>query len=197
MKSITKKRISIYLGAIMAVLILSLAVYAVSREESKSGEPPYGLAIQSDAPGTKLYGVATIDFLNWYMDGDGVFWAEDAKVIFRLRQGSDVKLFTGMYDGELNLSDLPIPLIQNVLMATIEDAVIDYFFGTNHDPNLQMTLKNVVDLEMGSLMFDAICGLDCCNCNAGDKKCAGCCSCNETAQKISYFVVADVELSVK
>jgi hypothetical protein len=192
MKKITKKRLSIYLGAFMAVVILSMIVYAASRESSQPGEPPYGLAIQSDAKGTKLYGVAAIEFLNYGVDGEGKFMATDAKVVFQLRQGNDVQLFTGMHYGSLNLGDDPIPQIQSVLMDAVKDDILEHFFGPTHNPALKLKLKNVTNLVMDGLEFDSSCG-GCCSCPEG----CGTCICNGTTLKTSLFLVANVEFAVE
>jgi hypothetical protein len=194
MERMFKKRISIYFVTLLVIVLLSsLIVYAASREETKSGEPPYGLVTDHSAAGTRLIGVAIVDFLNYYVAGDGTFYARDAKVVFRLRKGNDVEQFEGMEYGLLDLANPPIPMIQDYLIDVVKDDILDHFFGTvseNPDrPYLTLTLKKVEDLTMGGLEYNSLCGDDCCDPTS--------CSCGVTAPKTSYIVVASVEFAVK
>jgi len=110
------------------MLLLLLAggalVFAGGGLEQPPGEPPHGVAVQSDAPGTKLGGEIFVEFYNIQLNGSA-----NARFVLRLRKGSDFAVF---YD-EAFVSDFTSPsVVQTVIMTEMVPQVVDRFFGNNN-----------------------------------------------------------------
>jgi hypothetical protein len=144
-----RKAFVIGLMAVFAVTLAGAAVWAGgSPEGGGSGTPPKGVAIQSDAAGTKLTGVLFIEFQN-VRSCQGLV-ADEARLVLRLRQGNDLGAFTDIIDctnspdacrttmpntgcgpDPITLIDLnKVTEIQAALTAAVEDQILDFFFGT-------------------------------------------------------------------
>lgn len=113
---------------IVALCLPHVVLGGTNSEGGTSGDPPYGVAIQSDAQGTKLYGILFAEFYNQYqalVDGEIKYFG-DARVTLRLRQGSKFELFYG----EVSNMDQSSPQVaQPVLVGAVAEDVLNYFFS--------------------------------------------------------------------
>ena len=117
------KTITIGLAVLGTVLLLSIpqAFAAKASFDQPPGEPPYGLAVQGDRGGTKLYGVIELDY-NLYSDAIHA----DVMAVVRLRKGNDVKVF---YSGLLPGLDIRDPkIIQTAVTNALELQILGGFF---------------------------------------------------------------------
>lgn len=103
--------------------------------EQPSGEPPRGLAIQNDAQGIKLNGVMFIEYQNYNFSK---FTAENAKVVVRLRKGTQLEGIFGSVPGPLNASD-PAG-VQAAIITYIAPLILQKFFPGE---NVTITLKRM------------------------------------------------------
>lgn len=123
----------------ICMLVVFAVAFAASSEATKaskqdpSGTPPYGVAVQSDAAGVKLTGIASIEYYNFRGESTA-----DARISVRLRKGNIVKVFYA----EVNGVDLFLPLsTQTMITNAIKPLVVNEFFGG--DTSLQVTLKGL------------------------------------------------------
>jgi hypothetical protein len=110
-----------------------------SPSSSQSGQPPYGMAYQSDAAGTKLNGVICIEYYNVEIPGGNpINSIADAKIVLRLQKGSGdpVLLYGTAYDVLIN----DIIVNQMAVTAAMAPQIIDVFFGG--DDSLTVSLKS-------------------------------------------------------
>ena len=116
---------------IKSLLILLLASGAMvfasgGLEQGGGGGPPNGLAISSDAPGTKLSGVVSIELYNFNSSGTSA----NARIVLRLRRNND---FATLYGEPTGTVDPTSPSAsQAVITDTMVPKVIDRFFGNNN-----------------------------------------------------------------
>ena len=106
-------------------LVLSLVsgtmVFAGGGLEEPPGEPPHGVAVQSDAPGTKLNGEIFVEFWNIQSNFNA-----NARFVLRLRKGSDFAVF---YD-EAFVSDWTSPsIVQTAITSALAQDVLNRFFN--------------------------------------------------------------------
>jgi hypothetical protein len=80
--------------ALGACLLLAQPLWAAGGNQP-DGNPPFGVAPQSDAKGTRLQGVFVIEFLN--SDGQTAF--NGARGILRLRKGSQLEDYNTLLPG--------------------------------------------------------------------------------------------------
>ncbi len=76
---------------------------AAASFERPSGDPPFGQMVHGEAKGTKLIGIMTVEFTD-YEAGEDDF-AGGARVVLRLRQGSQLGTFFSVVNGPINLND--------------------------------------------------------------------------------------------
>jgi len=88
-----KEKIVICLTVLFTATLFSSVVFAASRQEP-SGDPPFGVAVQSDAAGSKLVGVIFVEHYNFDFDG-----IADARIVLRLRKGKVIESFYGEVSG--------------------------------------------------------------------------------------------------
>ncbi len=108
-------------------------------QQADTGDPPHGMAYQSDAAGTKLNGVICIEYYNVEIPGGNPLNSiADAKIVLRLQKGSgDPVLLYGTAEGVL-IND--IALNQAEITEAMAPQVIDAFFGG--DTDLTVSLKS-------------------------------------------------------
>jgi hypothetical protein len=130
-----------FLATIVAVMLCSASgAQGGTSRESPSGEPPFGVAIQSDAAGAKLNGVAYLEYFNFYRNPVTQVTTADARVVLRLRQGKILKAFYGEAAG-VNVSSPA--LNQAAVTAAVADDVLAAFFPG--ETALEITLKGMID----------------------------------------------------
>lgn len=106
---------------VLGLFVGGALVFAGGGLEEPPGEPPHGVAVQSDAPGTKLNGEIFIEFYNIQASG-----AADVRFILRLRKGSDFEVF---YD-EASVTDFTSPtIVQTAITNALTQDVLDRFFN--------------------------------------------------------------------
>jgi hypothetical protein len=133
----------IALAFLCTVALASANAYA-GAGDTPSGDPPHGVAFQSDAKGTKLSGVISIE-LTEVNTGD--FTASAARGILRLRQGGQIATFYSQVDDTSNCSHTDVPdendcvrwefafeieQIEEALLASLvggPDGILATFFG--------------------------------------------------------------------
>jgi hypothetical protein len=97
--------------------------------DSPLGDPPHGVAFQSDAKGTKLTGVITIELTEI---NPAQFTATAARGILRLRQGGQLATFYTQVENTHDCSDADVPDLNdcvrwefNFEVEEIEAALLD------------------------------------------------------------------------
>jgi len=124
-----RTNIIICLVMLMSATILSSISFAgTGSPEQPPGEPPYGVAIQSDAAGAKLYGTITIEYRS--LTGN----CFDSTIVLRLRKGHDLKTFVA--SGCLAFADPGLQ--QQAITMLMKDQILNYFF--NGDTSLDIKL---------------------------------------------------------
>ena len=140
------KAMTICLALVCSIFFFDSNVMGRSSFEHGSGDPPYGLAIQSDAQGAKLYGELFLEHFNYNSSNK---CAQILRVVVRLRKGG---LFN-TYFAELESTELPtgtcpgglydtlkVDGIQQAIIERMKGPVLNYFFG---DTTLTIKLKNI------------------------------------------------------
>ena len=106
---------------LFVLLAATPLVFAGGGLEQPPGEPPHGVAVQSDAPGTKLTGEIFIEFWNIQSNFNA-----NARFVLRLRKGSDFAVF---YD-EAFVTDWTSPsAVQTAITTALTQEVLDRFFN--------------------------------------------------------------------
>ena len=128
--------------ALRSALFLFLAaapfVFAGGGLEEPPGEPPHGVAVQSDAPGTKLNGVLFIEFYDIQAN-----FSASGRFILRLRKGKDFEVFYG----EAFVTDFTSPsIVQTAVTNVLKQVVLDRFFN-----GADLTVKVKALEEFGEL----------------------------------------------
>jgi hypothetical protein len=144
------KRKLIVMAIAGAVCLYGLNAWAGAADSPNSGEPPKGVAYQSDAKGTKLTGVISIELTQ--VDTTE-FTATAARGTMRLRQGNELHTFFAEVDDTHDCSDLDMPdendcvrwefefeieQIEEALLAEFTagpNGILAKFFGAECGPN--------------------------------------------------------------
>jgi hypothetical protein len=135
MKSMRTKAV---VTIVIFVSIVFFGSVARGGPENPSGAPPFGVAVSSDAPGTKLTGVAFFEFYNLRNVGGGQVpqVLADVRAFVRLRQGTVVKpVFAQIANVDLN----NLPQTQASIVAGLKNEILIEFF--EGDLSLDVKLK--------------------------------------------------------
>ena len=152
------KQVRTLMMILLAIALSFSLAYAGSGAPalSEGGQPPYGMAYQSDAAGTKLNGVICIEYYNVVIPGGNPQNSTaDAKIVLRLQKGSgEPILFYGTATG-VPFNDIA----ENQLAVTdaMESQIINAYFGG--DPDLIVTLKSAkqfAQIDVSPTAFYAI-----------------------------------------
>lgn len=132
------------LALLCAVALASANAYAGGGDTPFSGDPPHGVAFQSDAKGQKLSGVISVELTEL---NTAAFTASAARGTLRLRQGGQIATFYGQVEDTHNCShtDMPdvndcvrwefsfqIEEIENALLESLvagPDGILATFYG--------------------------------------------------------------------
>lgn len=127
-------------------------VIGIASYEQGTGEPPYGLAIQSDAQGVKLYGELFVEHYDYQFIIDPPSkTAAVLSVVVRLRKGNQLNTFFADLDCSVGSPLRPIcangrydvtqaEVIQN---AIIEEMKVRVLLKFSMDTTLGIKLKNI------------------------------------------------------
>jgi hypothetical protein len=156
------KVMTICLALVCSIFFFNSNAMGRSSFEHGSGEPPYGLAIQRDAQGAKLYGELFLEHYD-YLTRDNVKSAQILRVVVRLRKGDTFD----SYFAKLDCTDLILrtacsalgtyydttmdDIIKQAIIGKMKDAVLTDFFG---DTTLTIRLKNIE--EFGQVFNDPV-----------------------------------------
>ena|SRR5687767_13714274 len=115
---------------------LFLASMVFAKSEQPPGEPPFGLAVQGDAKGTKLSGVLFAEFHTCDFGGSC-----QARVVLRLRRSNTTAFatFYGDTGGSPSINPANVAAAQQAIIKLMSPQVIGAFFGG--DSSLQIKLK--------------------------------------------------------
>ena len=210
MKSFTRA-IVICLAVLFSVGLYGTAESGTTGYEKPEGDPPHGLAIQDDAQGVKLYGVVFVEFYDYDPKAD---IAGGARVVLRLRKSNTLNIFFEHFPGPHSGIAQDPSVIQELIQNGMAPEVLDKFFPGEEVGITVKTLDEFDDVEANNIIVRDVpgyvgnsvkCGKNTYfleeheNCanevdddNDGiddvwDKDCA----------KITFIVVADIELAVK
>ena len=139
------------LALVCSIFFFDSNVMGRSSFEHGSGDPPYGLAIQSNARGAKLYGELFLEHYDYLQDSiTGIKSAEILRVVVRLRKGDLIKTYFADLDcsyeplqdacTEGRYDTLKDGIIQQAIISKMKDQVLLDFFGGK---SLTITLKNI------------------------------------------------------
>lgn len=149
-----KKALVVLILAIGGFLIASHA-FARGSAEEKPGEPPYGLATQGDAAGTKLYGVVEVEYSN----PQGILatnYCAEVRAVLRVRKGNSIAAFyvpptdahnsavalePSLSCGNNMLKTQNVVAIQMALLDAFAPKVLGALFGGSS--NLDLYLKTI------------------------------------------------------
>lgn len=124
---------------------LFLASMVFAKSEQPPGEPPFGLAVQGDAKGTKLSGALFAEFHTCDFDGKC-----QARVVLRLRRSNTTAFatFYGDTTSAAPINPANVAAAQQAIINLMSPQVIAAFFGG--DPSLTIKLKSVTEFgELG------------------------------------------------
>jgi hypothetical protein len=124
----------------LAALLVGVSLaFAGGAGEQPSGEPPFGVAIQSDAQGTKLTGIGSMEFYNIDTRNPAVAIPADVRVHVRLRQGNRVDtVFTEVTATE-GVDLRRVAATQALIVDRLTPEILAKFFGG--DPSLGVKVK--------------------------------------------------------
>jgi len=129
----------ICLAVLFSVGLSGTAQSGTTGYEKPEGDPPQGLAIQQDAQGVKLYGVISVEFYNFDNDVAG-----GARVVLRLRKGNILHTFFKHIIGPLEgLSEDPDTIREIIQNAMAPDVLNEFFPGEE----VAITVKNVQEYD--------------------------------------------------
>jgi len=197
-----KKRTWMVIGVVcLAVVMLSsyLVIAKLGAPAGQPGEPPFGLALQGDAAGTRLTGVLYVEFYNLMRDPACMSTASDpcrncplayadARIVLRLQKGDkDLQTFFGEVVGTGNGTEGKVYIqdaaaMQEAVTSVMAPQIAEGFFPGK--PNVRIVLrsmKNFGNITAPNALADYAPSTDSC----GD------------AQGISDFSIADVEIAAK
>ena len=134
---------------------LFLASMVFAKSEQPPGEPPFGLAVQGDAKGTKLSGALFAEFHHCIPDVNLRPLCQ-ARIVLRLRKGTaqgvtpDFDIFYGDTGGLASMPLDNVAATQQLIINLMAPQVIDHFFGNANfiytdDPSLTIKLKSVTE----------------------------------------------------
>lgn len=158
------KRLSIIclVGAIslMGFFVMSPCAFAgVGWHDQTATEPPYGIAVQSDAAGTKLDGVISIEFFNFRADTEPPYGeVADARFVLRLKQGNAIHAFYGETDeesGPVEYKDNEA--VHEMISSLMREDVLACFFG---DCGYPTTIPGGLDVKLKAVGNLAKVGVD-------------------------------------
>jgi len=131
-------------------LLFAAAAFVFAKSEQPPGQPPFGLAVQGDAKGTKLSGALFVEF--HHCDNTGEC---QARVVLRLRK-ANTNDFDTFYDDTTGIDPANPGVAQQEIIDLMAPQVIDRFFGNNNGnvtddrTDLQIKLKSVSEFgELG------------------------------------------------
>ena len=128
----------------LVVLMGTPIVFAGGGLEQPPGEPPHGVAVQSDAPGTKLNGEIFIEFWNIQPN-----FSANVRFLLRLRKGSDFQVF---YD-EASVSDWTSPsVVQTAITNALAQDVLNRFFNGASKTVKIKSLEEFGDLQTPTVL---------------------------------------------
>ena len=137
-------------GVLLCLLLGVLVLAKVfAKQEQPPGEPPFGVAVQGDAPGTKLNGAFFGEFYNCVgPDANGHFSCK-GRFVLRLRKG-DTKDLEMFYAAATGIDPSSPAEAQQVIADLLEPQIIDRFFGNDNgiftdDPLLDVKVKSVTE----------------------------------------------------
>ncbi len=136
------------LTVFLAVMSLSAVSFAGSGSpEVSSGAPPYGIAMQGDAKGTKLYGTISIEYIGFTSDTavcPSASCAENSKVVLQL-QTANANLINTFYQ---NIPYLPLDAAAQAtaLLSAFKSQILQTFFGG--DQSLNIVLVSLGEFQL-------------------------------------------------
>lgn len=107
----------------VVTLFGSLSFAGSGSPDTPPGVPPYGVATQSDAAGTKLTGVISIEYGYGAYACEGTF-CYDSRILVRLKKGNQLKTFYA--EGALPADPA---LQQGKITDLLKDKILGEFFG--------------------------------------------------------------------
>ena len=166
------KRILVLAVTVAVLFSFALAVPAIAGKASgqggdNEGAPPYGLKVQGDAAGTKLYGVIEVEYfgdLGNPLPGDGS--CANVQAVARLRKGKDLKTFYADAGSIFRFAPPSIlcgsmlritnpALLQDAIIGAFRDLVIGGTYASPGffpaDPSLNLYLRGVSDLGVSKV----------------------------------------------
>lgn len=136
---------------VLFCLLLGILILAkvFAKQEQPPGEPPFGVAIQSDAKGTKLNGALFGEFYDCVGPDTNGHFSCNGRFVLRLRKG-DTKDLDTFYAATSGIDPSSPHDAQQVIAALLEPQIIDRFFGNNNgiftdDPLLTVKVKSVTE----------------------------------------------------
>jgi hypothetical protein len=162
-----------------ATLGRSVSFAGTAGPEHPPGAPPYGVAVQSKAAGTKLYGVITIEYRSIIQGCAGTPWAGggidcfNSRVFMQLNRGS----VTGtIYKEGIVPANVPAQAV--AIQDLVKKDILDKFF--NRDYTLGITL-----VSLGNPRSPSCADLTCSTCETATSPCH------------DEYVMLDVVIAVK
>lgn len=154
----TGRKVLVAMTVLLAGLLTGSHAFAKTAAEQKPTAPPYGLATQGDAAGTKLYGVVETEYSN---PAGITNECAEVRAVLRLRKGNDIVAFNvtpgDVYSAAFELEaelcatttfagiKIGSPeAVQMILLEAFRGQILNSFF--NGDQTLTIFLKNVGDL---------------------------------------------------
>lgn len=145
------KALTICFAFIISFGYFASDVMGIASYEQGTGEPPHGLAIQSDAQGVKLYGELFVEHYDYQtIISPPSKTAAVLSVVVRLRKGNQLKTFFAELDCTIGLPSsictngrydvTQAEVIQNAIIAAMKADVLSAF---NMDTTLGIKLKNI------------------------------------------------------
>jgi hypothetical protein len=143
-------------AAVTAVAAFAPAAFGSFSDRPDSGEPPMGVAFQSDAQGTKLTGVVSIELLAVERTGTLTIATGGARAVLRLRKGKEgPRGFSAALDGPIDVSSPEdIAALQVDVLAAFREQILSGavgFFGDQCGlagtdcPELTITPKRIAE----------------------------------------------------
>jgi hypothetical protein len=134
---------------VLLLVLLLFGALVFAKQEQPPGEPPFGVAVQSDAKGTKLNGALFAEFYSCSDPDVNGHVSCNGRFVLRLRKGNtkDLETFYAQISG-IDPSDPHAA--QGVIADLMEPQIIDRFFGNNNDiftddPLLTVKVKSVTE----------------------------------------------------
>jgi hypothetical protein len=118
-------------AAVAAAAGFAPASFGSFSDRPDSGEPPMGVAFQSDAQGTKLNGVVSIELLDVQVTGTTRTAEGGARAVLRLRKGGEgPRGFSAALAGPIDISSADaITQLQIAVLAVFRDQILSGAIG--------------------------------------------------------------------